>query len=225
MRILIIEDEEDFATPLARGLRLEGYCVDVVDNGESGLFQAINASYDLILLDINLPDLDGLTLCKQLRAIKPDILICIISARVKVHQRIDGLDTGADDYITKPIHFQELLARIRALLRRNVDSKKPVLALGKLRLDPRTHEVLVMDKLVPLTAKEYVILEYLLNHPGEVLSQGEIIEHTWGEDAALFSNSIRTHIYSIRKKLKAAGLDNVMISTAVNQGYFIKMSG
>lgn len=139
-----------------------------------------------------------------------------------MNQRVDGLDTGADDYLTKPIHFQELLARIRALFRRRMEQGTPVLKLGKLKLDTRTHEVSVLERKVQLTAKEYVILEYLLHHPGKVMSQGEIINHTWADDQALFSNSIRTHIWSIRRKLNAAKLDDVEISTIVNQGYSIK---
>ena len=223
MKILLIEDDADFSRPLAIGLRKTGYFVDVYESGESGLYQAESFDYDLVLLDLNLPDLDGISICRRLKENAPDILICIISARDAINHRVEGLDTGADDYLVKPIHLEELLARIRALLRRKYLRGKTLIEIGDLKLDPVKRKVFVCDRLVRMTAKEYAILEYLATNQGMIINQGELIQHTWGDEEALFSNSLRTHIYVIRSKLKEAGLKDVELTNIVNQGYCLRI--
>ena len=148
MKILLIEDDKDFSRPLAIGLRKSGYFVDIDESGESGLYQAENFDYDLVLIDLNLPDLDGISICRKLKEHSPEILICIISARDAINHRVEGLDAGADDYLVKPIHLQELLARIRALLRRKYLRGRTLIEIGGLRLDPAKREVLICDVLV-----------------------------------------------------------------------------
>ena len=223
MKLLLIEDDEDFSQPLAIGLRKAGYIVDVIVSGESGLYHAESFDYDLLLLDLNLPDLDGISICRKLKESKPDLLICIISARDAIYQRVEGLDTGADDYLTKPFHLDELLARIRALFRRKYHQGKNQIEAGNLRLDQITRKIFIQDEIVKLTAKEYIILEYLLVNFGAIINQGDLILHTWGDEDAIFSDSLRTHVYAIRKKLKAAGLEGVELANIVNQGYCIRI--
>lgn len=221
-RLLLIEDDEDFSRPLAIGLRKAGYIVDVNGSGESGLHYAESFDYDLLLLDLNLPDLDGITICKKLKANNPDLLIFIISARDAVNKRVEGLDSGADDYLTKPFHLDELLARIRALFRRKYLQGKNQIEAGNLRLDQVKREIYIQETFVQLTAKEYLILEYLLVNFGAIIKQEELILHTWGEEDALFYVSLRTHVYNIRKKLQAAGLRGVELANIVIQGYCIR---
>ena len=169
-------------------------------NGQGISCIMLKADYDLLLLDLNLPDLDGITICKKLKANNPDLLIFIISARDAVNKRVEGLDSGADDYLTKPFHLDELLARIRALFRRKYLQGKNQIEAGNLRLDQVKREIYIQETFVQLTAKEYLILEYLLVNFGAIIKQEELILHTWGEEDALFYVSLRTHVYNIRKK-------------------------
>lgn len=219
MRILLVDDEEDFANPLAEGLKREGYPVEIAPDSSEALFLFELYPYDLVLLDLNLPDRDGLLLCDEFRKINPDILICIISARGGISERIEGLDQGADDYLPKPIHFDELLAHVRALSRRNLNLRKPLIEFGQLVLDTNLQRVSVSGDEIKLTAKEYRLLEYLVRNIGRKVSPEELILHIWGEEDALFSNSVRTHICSLRKKLREAGVKTPMLLTTVNQGY------
>jgi len=201
MRILIVEDELDLANALARGLRQKGYAVDIAVNGEEGWeFGEIN-EYDLAILDLNLPKLDGLEVCKRLRSSKPEMLILMLTARSRLEDKVIGLDLGADDYLVKPFHFEELLARIRALLRRDLRVREPILHAGDLRLDPASRIAWQGKRRVELTKKEFAILEYLMRHRGEVVSQEELIEHIWNEDVNLFTASVRVHVHSLRRKL------------------------
>ena len=219
MRILLVDDEEDFSDSLSEGLRNEGYVVDIALNGEEALFLYDLYPYDLALLDLNLPDTDGLVLCENFRSKNPKVLICILSARGEVFERIDGLDQGADDYLSKPIHFDELLARIRALWRRNLNVRRPLIEVGQLSIDTNLRMVYMADSEIKLTAKEYRLLEYLTQNIGRAVAVEELILHIWGEQDALFSNSVRTQISYLRRKLRKAGVTNPVIVTTVNIGY------
>jgi|LSQX01.2.fsa_nt_gb DNA-binding response OmpR family regulator len=219
MRLLLIEDDLIFSRALVKGLSKEGYIVDLAKNAKEGLFQSESYPYDLILLDLNLPDKDGLLLCKELKSMLPKTRIIITSARKEMEEVIIGLDAGADDYLTKPFHLKTLLARIRAVLRRGLDQTSAVLEYGNLKMNTSTRQTYVNDCFLNLTSKEYMILSYLLYHPEEIIDQTDLINQVWGEDDALFSNAIRTHICNLRMKLKEAGLKGVEIQTATNQGY------
>ena len=226
MRILLIEDEEYFANMLANVLRQESYIVDLALDGEMGIYHALESQidYDLILLDLGLPGVDGMTVCKQIREAKPHARILILSARGKTFDRVMGLDIGADDYLTKPFAIEELLARIRALLRRTVQGTSPMLSLGALSLDPARREAFVNGKSVSLTGTEYVLLENLMRYPGQVISQETLINKSWDDfGRTLFSTTLRTHIYNLRRKLRRANLKDVAIKTVTNQGYQISL--
>lgn len=226
MRILLIEDEEYFANMLAHVLRQESYIVDLAFDGEMGLYHALESQmdYDLILLDLGLPGVDGMTVCQQIREAKPHARILILSARGKTFDRVMGLDIGADDYLTKPFAIEELLARVRALLRRTVQGTSPMLSLGALSLDPARREAFVNGKRVNLTGTEYVLLENLMRYPGQVISQETLINKSWDDfGRTLFSTTLRTHIYNLRRKLRRASLKDVAIKTVTNQGYQISL--
>ena len=219
MRILLVDDEEDFSDSLSEGLRNEGYVVDIALNGEEALFLYDLYPYDLALLDLNLPDTDGLVLCENFRSKNPKVLICILSARGEVFERIDGLNQGADDYLSKPIHFDELLARIRALWRRNLNVRRPLVEVGQLSIDTNLRLVYAAGSEIKLTAKEYRLLEYLTQNIGRAVAVEELILHIWGEQDALFSNSVRTQISYLRRKLRKAGVTSPVIVTTINIGY------
>ena len=220
MRILVTEDEKDLADALAKGLERQGYAVDVAYDGEESLRLAEVNEYDLLVLDLNLPKVDGMEVCKRLRDSGSSIGILMLTARAGFDSRVDGLDVGADDYLVKPFHFPELLARVRAILRREGEHKKPILRTGDLVLDPNTARASVRDTQITLTAKEFGILEYLMRNVGRVVSQEELLEHVWSEDANLFTQSIKVHINNLRKKLDAAGGEG-LISTIKGKGYLI----
>ncbi|MCX7609798.1 MAG: response regulator transcription factor [Anaerolineales bacterium] len=224
MRILIVEDELDLANALARGLRQQGYAVDIAVNGEEGWELGEINEYDLVILDLNLPKLDGLEVCKRLRSNKPKTLVLMLTARSRLEDRIVGLDLGADDYLVKPFHFDELTARIRALLRRDLRVREPVLRAGDLSLDPASRTAWKGKRRLELTTKEFAILEYLLRHPGEVVSQEELIEHIWNEDVNLFTASVRVHIHSLRRKLGDNANCPRYIETVSGAGYRLILS-
>lgn len=219
MRVLIVEDELDLANALARGLRQKGYAVDIAINGEEGWELGEINEYDLAILDLNLPKLDGLEVCRRLRASKPGLLILMLTARSRLEDKIVGLDLGADDYLVKPFHFEELTARIRALLRRDLRVREPILSIRDLRLDPAGRIAWQGKRRLELTNKEFAILEYLMRHPGEVVSQEDLIEHVWNEDVNLFSTSIRVHIHSLRRKLGESVDSPRYIETITGIGY------
>lgn len=219
MRILIIEDERDLANALARGLRQEGYAVDIATNGMEGLELGEIYEYDLVVLDLNLPKLDGLEVCQRFRSHKPELLILILTARSRLEDRVIGLDQGADDYLVKPFHFEELAARIRALLRRDLRVREPILEVGDLKLDPASRIAWQKKQRLSLTKKEFAILEYLMRHAGEVVSQEELIEHVWNEDVNLFTASVRVHVHSLRRKLGDSPDSPHYIETITGSGY------
>lgn len=220
MRILVVEDERDLADALARGLGRQGYAVDVAFDGEAALRAAEVNRYDLLVLDLNLPRVDGMEVCRQVRGAGSSTGILMLTARTGLDDRVEGLNQGADDYLVKPFHFPELLARVRAILRRKGEQRKTVLRVGELVLDPNAHRVSFRDSLITLTAKEFGILEYLMRNAGCVVSQEDLLEHVWSEDANLFTQSIKVHINNLRKKLDAAGGEG-LISTVKGKGYMM----
>jgi len=219
MRLLVVEDEPDLANALARGLRRKGYAVDIVLDGEQGWELAETNQYDLVLLDLNLPGMDGLDVCCRLRAAQPQLLILILTARSRLADKVSGLDLGADDYLTKPFHFEELAARVRALLRRDMRVREPILQVGDLRLDPASQRAWQGRNALELTRKEYSVLEYFMRRPGEIASQEDLLEHVWDAEANPFSGTVRVHLASLRRKLGDDSETPRYIETVVGAGY------
>jgi len=217
MRILIIEDETDLAEAIAMNLRSQAFAVDIASDGVEGLFKSLEIDYDLIILDLNLPGLDGFEVCQSIRSKKPDMFILMLTARAETDDIIRGLNYGADDYLTKPFEMKELEARIRTLLRRDLRTREPVLQVRDIQLDPATRRVWYKEKLIRLSFKEYAILHYLMRKPDEVISQAEIIDHVWDEDVDLFTVSVRVHIHNLRKQF--ADSKHPYIETLIGQGY------
>ena len=221
MHILIIEDEEQLCCSIAEGLRLNGYETDTCFDGDEGLELCLTENYDLILLDLNLPGTDGLEILRQFREHNTNTPVLILSARDQIEDKVNGLDLGANDYLTKPFHFQELEARIRSLTRRKFVQEDVCLKWNQLTFDTRTRETSVNGVPLSLTRKESSLLEYFLLHQNRVISPEEMIEHIWDGSVNTFSNSIRVHISSLRKKLKAAiGFDP--IQNKIGQGYILE---
>lgn len=219
MRLLVVEDEKDVANALQIGLSREGYAVDVAENGKMALEALAVNDYDLLVLDLNLPDMDGIDICRLAREKHPPLLILILTARGKQKDIITGLDNGADDYLIKPFHLQELLARIRALLRRDMRVREPILKIQDISLDPVEKVVWKSAHRIQLTRKEFGILEYLMRHPNEVISQEELLEHVWGTMTNVFSNTVRVHIQSLREKLEDNSATQRYIETIIGTGY------
>ena len=202
MRVLLVEDERKISAYVKRGLEEQGYAVDAVYTGADGLEWAQSAAYDLIVLDILLPELDGLVVCRELRQRGLRAPILMLTARDTVDDRVAGLDAGADDYLVKPFALKELLARLRALTRRGADApKSPVLEVGDLSLDTLTHRVRRAGRSIELTAKEYAILEYLMREAGRVLTRTLIAEHVWNYDVYNQSNVVDVYIRNLRRKI------------------------
>ncbi|MGB3615456.1 MAG: response regulator transcription factor [Elainellaceae cyanobacterium] len=222
MRILLVEDDDRIARPLAEDLRHQRYVVEVAADGEEGWNYAQAAEYDLILLDLMLPRLDGITLCKRLRADGYSGFVLMLTAKDTTSDKIAGLDAGADDYLVKPFELGELEARVRALLRRPPEMQPPVLTLGPVRLDPITHVVSYADTPVDLTPKEYLLLEHLLQSPGQVFTRTMLLDKLWELDRASGENTIKTHITNLRKKLKVAGCKEQLIETVYGVGYRLR---
>lgn len=221
MRILIIEDESELRKDLAKGLRLKGFSVDIAEDGQIGLSKAIDENYDLIVLDLNLPRLDGFTVLKEVQNDKPNTKVLILSANSEIESKLHGFRLGANDYLTKPFHFAELEARIRLLLHREFIQKSNILAFGELSFDTLSRKVTVNEKEISFTAKEMGLLEYFLLNQGRLITQQELIEHVWDESVDVFSNSIRVHMSALRKKLKSA-LRTDPITTKIGEGYVLK---
>ena len=221
MRVLVVEDEQVMAQSLHWGLQAEGYVVDIAGDGIDGLWKAQENAYDVIILDVMLPGLDGLALCQRLRAGGRHLPVLLLTARDAVDDRVAGLDSGADDYLSKPFAFRELLARVRALLRREGRSREPVLRAGDLTLDPATREVRRGGRAIELTSKEYAVLEYLLHHPNRVLTRTQIAEHVWDYDFVAMSNVIDVYIRSLRRKLDDDGATR-LLHTVRGTGYQLR---
>lgn len=226
MKLLLVEDEEDLNALLAKGLRKNGYAVDSAFDGEEALYCYDINEYDLIILDLNLPKIDGLQVLKRIRESDLTVKILILSARSKIEERVLGLDLGANDYLVKPFDFLELSARVRSLLRISYTQQNRTLSCGKLYMDTAARTVSASDlpdaTVINLTRKEYAILEYLFLHQNQVVSAEQLIEHVWDSETDLFSNSLKYHIHSIKKKLKASGLSGDCIRNLRGQGYILK---
>jgi DNA-binding response OmpR family regulator len=225
MRILLVEDDTLLAATLAEALADQRYAVDVVTDGEAGWQQIKALEYDLLLLDVMLPELDGIGLCQRLRSHGYSLPVLMLTACDTVTDKITGLDAGADDYVIKPVDLQELFARIRALLRRGCSSSPPILGWGYLRLNPSTYEVEYADRPLHLTPKEYSLLEMLLRNGRRVLSRSVIIEHIWSLDTPPEEWTVKVHIRSLRQKLKTVGADENFIETVHGMGYRLKQLG
>lgn len=219
MRILIVEDEKELSAAILKGLTKDGYAVDAVYDGEQALYECSINQYDLMILDLNLPKIDGLSVLRQIRQGNDDLKILILSARVKVADRIEGLDSGANDYLVKPFDFDELKARIRNLLRREFTQAPSKLQCGLLSMDTAAKSVFYGNEQIPLTPKEYGILEYLLVHQGKTVSAEEVTEHVWNNEFDPFSNTFRYHIHTLKKKLSAVSNVKNLIQTIRGQGY------
>lgn len=222
MRILLVEDDKLLAEVVAEFLTDHLYIVDVVRDGEAAWEQIKILEYDLILLDVMLPKLDGIHLCQRLRSHSYSVPILMMTARDTSSDKVAGLDAGADDYMVKPLDFPELLARIRALLRRGSTSSPPVLEWGDLHLDPGLYEVSYKGQALRLTPKEYTLLELLLRNGRRILSRGLIIDHIWSLENPPEEGAVKAHIRSLRQKLKAVGAPNDLIETAHGLGYRLK---
>jgi two-component system OmpR family response regulator len=221
VRVLVVEDEVKMAGLLKRGLEEEGYAVDMSGTGHDALWLASENPYDAVVLDIMLPDLDGFEVCRRLRAAGRWSPVLMLTARDAVADRVSGLDAGADDYLTKPFSFAELLARVRALLRRGATERPPFLAVGDLTLDPATRRVSRAGTPVELTAKEFALLEYFMRHPGEVLSRTRLIEHVWDFAYEGDSNVVDVYVRYLREKVdRPFGADS--IETVRGAGYRLR---
>jgi heavy metal response regulator len=221
MRILVVEDEKKVASFIKRGLEEEKYEVDTALDGEEGLKMALDKHYDLIVLDWMLPKKDGLAVIKELREKKTATPVLMLTAKDSLEDIIAGLDSGSDDYLTKPFAFAELLARVRALLRRSEMDKGAELRFSDLRLDPVTHKVWRKDKEIDLTAKEYGLLEYFMRNPNQVLTRTMIADHVWDYTFDTFTNIIDVYVNYLRKKIDRDA-DKKLIHTVRGVGYIFK---
>jgi len=223
MRVLVVEDEADLADALAEALRGEGYAVDVAYDGEDARVKSAVYPYDLVTLDLNLPRLDGRELCRAIRASdrrdgEPQPRILMLSARDAVEERIGGLDDGGDEYVVKPVAIPELLARVRALLRRPAAEGGAILRVGELELDTARHRARLAGHALALSPREFALLRYLMSRAGEVLSEGHLLTHVWDENANPYSRTVRVTIMTLRRKLG----DPDLIETVFGVGYRLR---
>lgn len=221
MRILLVEDEKKVASFIERGLKEQRYVVDVAPDGQKGSVLASVNEYDLIILDVMLPEIDGFSLCQEIRKKKSGVPILLLTAKSKVSDKVRGLDGGADDYLTKPFEFEELLARVGALLRRKNVQKNAELKIADLELDQLKHTVKRSGKEITLTSKEYSLLEYLMIHSGQVVTRTMISEHVWNEDFDSFSNVVDVYINHLRNKVDK-GFKKPLINSIRGTGYILK---
>jgi DNA-binding response OmpR family regulator len=220
MRILIVEDEIKLANAMKRALELQKYAVDTANSGTDGFDLAVGEKFDVIILDLMLPGIDGLALCKNIRdeGIKTPILM--LTAKGQVSDKVAGLDVGADDYMVKPFSFEELFARIRALVRRPVQTSEPILKVRDLTLDPTTFKVKRDGKVIKLSTKEYALLEYLMRNKNMVLTKEQIVSHVWDYDADVLPTTVEVHIKHLRDKVDAP-FNLALIQTIRGRGYTI----
>ena len=238
MRLLVVEDEPDLAEAVAKGLRRDGYAVDIALDGAAAIDRLSINAYDLVCLDLNLPDMDGLEVCRRLRTdpmLRPDDgepapRVLMLTARSSLGDRVIGLDEGADDYLAKPFAFEELQARVRTLLRRDAGRSGAILEVGNLTLDTARFEVHRDGNPVELTAKEFALLRYFMSNPGKVLSQEHLLEHVWDENMDPFTNTVRVTVGTLRRKLEQGSVgaggestdDDQPIETVVGAGYRLR---
>jgi DNA-binding response OmpR family regulator len=221
MRILLVEDEMKLAHAMKRALEIQKYAVDVVNNGKDGLDFAIGEEFSLIILDVMLPGMDGIEICKKIRTEGIHTPVMMLTARGQISDKVTGLDVGADDYMVKPFSFEELFARIRALVRRPIQTNEPVLNIGDLTLDSKTFNVKRDNNLINLSAKEFSLLEYLLRNKNAVLNKDQIIAHVWNYDSDVLPSTIEVHVKHLRDKIDEKGKDS-FIHTIRGRGYTIR---
>lgn len=221
MHVLVVEDEPRLAQLIKRALERDMHVVDIAYDGEDGLYQAEAGGFDVIVLDILLPRLDGLEVCRRLRAQRIETPILMLTARDAIVHRVEGLDAGADDYLTKPFAIAELLARVRALGRRRAPIGSEVLRVADLTLDPTRHRVERGGTEIELTRKEFALLEYLMRHPNQVLTREQIMDHVWGYDFASLTNVVDLYIHYLRNKVEK-GRGKKLIRTVRGVGYSIR---
>lgn len=219
MRILVVEDEVDLLFALKKGLKQEGYAIDLAEDGQQALEYLEATQYDCVVLDINLPKLNGYQVLEELRKENQEVKVLILSANTEIEDRVAGLDKGANDYLIKPFHLKELKARIRALLRRQFISLDTCFQFGELKMDIPHRRLSWKEEDISLTVKEFALLQYLMLKKDIYISSEELIEHVWNEEADLFSNAVRVHIYSLRKKLLCATGYDTFIETMPMVGY------
>ncbi|HRI13934.1 MAG TPA: response regulator [Verrucomicrobiota bacterium] len=222
MRILVVEDEAKVARFLEMGLKEQAYAVDLATDGEEGLYRALNTAYDLIVLDVVLPKKDGFQVLRELRAARGGTPVLMLTAKAGVRDRIQGLDSGADDYLCKPFDFDEFLARVRALLRLRVTVGQTVLRFADVELDSRTRNVSRAGKALSLSAKQFAVLEFLLSHAGEVVTRTALAEHVWDENFDPFSNVIDVTMHHVRDKVDR-DFEPQLIHTVRGVGYVLKI--
>ncbi|RAQ94062.1 response regulator transcription factor [Thermogemmatispora tikiterensis] len=222
MQLLIVEDEAKLRQLLRRGLLEECYTVDTAADGEEALYKIETYTYDLVLLDLVLPGRDGLSVCQAIRQRHPQLPIIVLTARDGIPDKVQGLDAGADDYLTKPFSFAELTARIRAVLRRGAQTRAPVLRMGDLSLDPATRAVRRGGQLLSLTPREYALLEYFLRHPHQVLTKTELLEHVWDYHYEGLSNVVETYVRYLRQKLRVRPDAPELLHTIRGMGYVLR---
>jgi two-component system copper resistance phosphate regulon response regulator CusR len=220
MRVLLVEDDQRIAAFVAKGLRENAYAVDVVGDGEAATYMASVNSYDLVILDVNLPIKDGFEVCRELRESGSRTPIIMLTARDTVEDRVSGLDRGADDYLVKPFEFRELLARLRALLRRHSDVRPARIVVGDLEIDTLGQNVTRAGDIISLTAKEYALIEFLALNRGRVVGREEIAEHVWDETFDPFSNLIEVYIRRLRNKIDS-NVERPLIHTRRGAGYIL----
>ncbi|HJP41514.1 MAG TPA: response regulator transcription factor [Dehalococcoidia bacterium] len=220
MRVLVVEDEEPIASAIERGLIKLGYAVDVAIDGAEALDKATVNNYDVICLDLNLPKVDGVEVCRRLREDRFGGAIIMLTARSSIRERVEGLDQGADDYLVKPFAFSELAARIRAITRRNGTLREPVVSTRGLELDPNANRVRREDKEIHLTPKEFSLLYYLARNEGRAVPQEELLERIWDEHANPFTQTVKVHMNNLRRKLNE-GFGEQLIETIRGKGYVL----
>ena len=219
MRILIVEDETAISAPIKKALERRQFVVDTAEDGKTGYEKASLNNYDSIILDLNLPEMDGIEIAKKLRLEGKKTPILMLTARSMQNNKYEGFEAGTDDYLTKPFDFKELLFRLEALVKRTVDVQDPLITAGDLTLDLRGLKVTINDSKIPLNAKEFGILEYLMRNKGRVISQEELLEHVWDEEIDAFTQTVRTNIKTLRKKVDPA---KKLIKTYKGKGYVIE---
>lgn len=221
MRVLVVEDEIKLANAIKRALELQKYAVDVAYNGEEGLDLAVGENFDIIILDLMLPKIDGVEICKQIRKEGISTPVLMLTAKGQTSDKVRGLNVGADDYMVKPFSFEELFARIRALVRRSFNGGNPTLKVKDLILDPIAYKVIKRGKVIELSSKEFSILEYLMRHKNSVITREQIVNHVWNYDADILPSTVEVHIKHLRDKIDFP-FKTSLIKTVRGFGYEIR---